>query len=165
MSQISKYGPLLVVICLGIVFQVLLVLASFTSTPYNTAVAFTKAYFKLDPSMAEYLCEESKTIDDMDAVAGYIHHAASVAEDRGFDKSYVKSQLYDIITETTYISDTEAKVVISGHRRTAINPVFAWVAKLFHIGGTYPFEATLDLVKEEGTWKVCSNPMALSQDI
>ena len=165
MSQISKYGPLVVVICIGIILQVLLVFASFTSTPYNTAVAFTKAYFKLDPSMEDYLCEESKTIDDMDVVAGYIQHAASAAKDRGFDKSYVKSQLYDIITETTYISDTEAKVVISGHRRTAINPVFAWVAKLFHIGGTYPFEATLDLVKEEGTWKVCSDLMALSQDI
>ena len=82
MSQISKYGPLVVVILIGIVLQVLLVFASFTSTPYNTAVAFTKAYFKLDPSMAEYLCEESKTIDDMDVVAGYIQHAASAAKDR-----------------------------------------------------------------------------------
>jgi hypothetical protein len=165
MSQNSKYGPLVVVICLGIVLQVILVFASCSSSPYDTAVAFTKAYFKLDPSMADYLCEESKTVDDLDVVAGYIHRAASAAKARGFDTGYVKSQLYNVITETTYISDTEAKVKISASRRTAINPVFAWVAKLFHIGGTYPFEATIDVIKEDGTWKVCGDPMAMAQNV
>jgi len=165
MLQNSKYGSLVVVICLGIALQVLLIFASSSSTPYNTAVAFTKAYFKLDPSMAEYLCEESKTVDDLDVVAEYIHHAASTAKDRGFDKNYLKSQLYNIITETTYASDTEAKVTITASRRTAINPIFAWVTKLFHIGGTYPFEATIDVIKEDGTWKVCGDPFSLAQDI
>ena len=165
MSQNSKYVSLAVVIGLGIALQVVLIFASCTSSPYNSAVGFTKAYFKLHPSMAEYLCEESKTVDDLDVVAGFIHHATQTAKDRGFDKSYVKSQLYNIITETTYTSDTEATVSITAERRTAINPVFAWVAKLFHIGGTYPFEATLDVVKEDGTWKVCGDPLALSQHI
>jgi hypothetical protein len=165
MSQNSKYISLAVVIGLGIVLQVVLIFASCTSSPYNTAVAFTKAYFKLNPSMAEYLCEESKTIDDLDVVAGYIHHATSAAKNRGFNKSYVKSQLYNIITETTYTSDTEATVFIKAERRTAINPLYAWVAKLFHIGGTYPFEATLEVIKEDGAWKVCGDPLALSQHI
>jgi hypothetical protein len=165
MAQNSKYGSLVVVICIGIILQVLLIFASCSRTPYDTAVAFTKAYFKLNPSMAEYLCEESKTVDDLDVVAGYLHHAASAAKNRGFDKSYVKSQLYNVITETTYISDTEATVTITASRRTAINPIFAWVTKLFHIGGTYPFEATIDVIKEDGTWKVCGDPLALSQNI
>jgi hypothetical protein len=165
MPQSSKYGPLIIVIGLGIVLQVLLVFASCTSTPYNAAIAFTKAYFKLDPSMADYLCEESKTIDDMDTVAGYIYQAASAARERGFDKSFAKSQLYHIDTETVYTSDSAATVTISALRRTAINPIYAWVAQLFHIGGTYPFEATLDVVKEDGRWKVCSDPLALSHDI
>jgi len=161
----SKYGPLVGVICLGIVLQVILVFTSCSSSPYHTAVAFTKAYLKLDPSMAEYLCEESKTIDDLDAVAAYIHRAASAAHDRGFGKNYVKSQLYNVNTETTYISETEAKVTITASRRTAINPIFAWITKLFHIGGTYPFEATLDVIKEDGTWKVCGDPLSLAQNI
>ena len=165
MSQNSKYGPLVVVICLGIILQVLLVFASCSNTPYNTAVAFTKAYFKLNPSMAEYLCEESKTVDELDVVAGYIHHAASAAKDRGFDKSYVKSQLYNVITETTYISDTEAKVTITASRRTAMNSIFALFTKIFHIGGTYPFETTLDVIKEDGTWKVCGDPLELAQNV
>ena len=165
MTQSSKYGPLVVVIMLGIILQVLLAFASSASTPYSAAVAFTKAYFKLDPSMADYLCEESKTVDDMDTVAGVIYQAASAAKARGFEKKYVKSQLYDIVTETVYTSDTEATVTISALRRTSINPIYAWVAKLFHIGGTYPFEATLDVIKEDGAWKVCTDPLDLSQDI
>jgi hypothetical protein len=165
MSQNSKYGSLAVVICLGIVLQLILVFASSSNSPYHTAVAFTKAYFKLDPSMAEYLCEESKTVDDLDVVTGYIHHAASAAQDRGFGKSYVKSQLYNVSTETTYISDTEAKVTITANRRTAINPIFAWIAKLFHIGGTYPFETTIDVIKEDGTWKVCGDPLSLARNV
>ena len=165
MSPTSKYGPLILVICLGIVLQVLLAFGSCTSTPYNAAVAFSKAYFKLDPSMADYLCEDSKMMDDLDVVAGHIYHVTRQANERGFAKNYLKSQLYDIITETTYISDTEAKVVLTAQRRTAINPVFAWVARLFHIGGTYPFEAAFDVIKEDGTWKVCSDPLSLSEQV
>lgn len=165
MSPASKYGPLAVVICLGIVLQVLLMFASCTNSPYHTAEAFTKAYFKLDPSMAEYLCEESKTVDDLDVVTGYLHQATRAAKDRGFGKGYVKSQLYKVITETTYVSDTQATVLIKAQRRTAINPIFAWVAKLFHIGATHDFEATLDVVKEDGEWKVCGEPLSLSQAV
>jgi hypothetical protein len=165
MFQNSKYGSLAVVICLGIVLQVLLIVAFNASSPYTAAVAFTKAYLKLDPSMAAYICEESKTVDDLDVVAGYIHSAAVTAKDRGFAKSYLKSQLYNIITETTTISDTEAKVTIRASRRTAINPLYAWVTKIFHIGGTYPFEATLDVVREDGVWKVCGDPLSLSQNV
>lgn len=165
MSLNSKYGPLAVAIGLGIVLQVLLMIGSCTSTPYHTAEAFTKAYFKLDPGMADYVCQESRSVDDIDMVAGYIYQATRAAKDRGFGKNYVKSQLYKVKTQTTYLSDTQAKVHITAQRRTAINPVFAWVAKLFYIGGTYPFEATIDVVKEEGDWKVCGEPFSLSQSV
>ena len=73
MSNVSKYGPLLVVICIGIVVQVLLISLDCINKPYKTAVAFTEAYLKLDPSMANYLCEDSKTVDDIDTVAQYVY--------------------------------------------------------------------------------------------
>jgi hypothetical protein len=165
MPDVSKYVPLLVVICIGIVVQVLLIPLDCINKPYKTAVAFTEAYFRIDPSMANYLCEDSKTVDDIDTVAQYIYDMTKQAGDRGFDTRYLKSKLYHVITHTTYLGDAEATVFISGDRRTAINPVFAWVAKLFHIGETYPFQETLDIVKEDGRWKVCGSPLTLHQNI
>ena len=115
--------------------------------------------------MADYLCEDSKTVDDIDAVAQYVYEMTKQARDRGFDKSYLKSKLYHVKTHTTYLGDAEAAVTISADRRTAINPVFAWVAKLFHIGETHPFQETLDIVKEDGKWKVCGSPLQLHQNV
>ena len=161
MPGLSKYGPLLVVICLGIIVQALLIPLDCISKPHDTAVAFTKAYLKLDASMAEYLCEDSRTIDEIDMVAQYIHDMTQEAKDRGFGKSYVKNQLYHVLTHTTYTSDSEATVSIHAKTRTAINPVFAWVAKLFFIGETRPFDQTLEVVKVDNQWKVCGSPLSL----
>ena len=165
MPDVSKYVPLLVVICIGIIVQVLLIPLDCINKPYKTAVDFTEAYLRIDPSMANYLCEDSKTIDDIDTVAQYVYHMTKQARDRGFDKSYLKSKLYHVMTYTTYLGDSEATVSISAERRTAINPVFALVAKLFHIGETHPFDETLEIVKEDGRWKVCGSPLSLYQDV
>ena len=73
MPDISKYVPLLVVICIGIVVQVLLIPLDCIDKPYKTAVAFTEAYLRIDPSMADYLCEDSRTVDDIDMVSQYIY--------------------------------------------------------------------------------------------
>jgi hypothetical protein len=165
MPDVSKYVPLLVVICIGIIVQVLLIPLDCINKPHKTAVAFTEAYLKIDPSMANYLCEDSKTVDDIDTVAQYVYDMNRQARDRGFDKSYLKGKLYHVMTHTTYLGDSEATVSISAERRTAINPVFALVAKLFHIGETYPFDETLEIVKEDGRWKVCGSPLSLHQDV
>ena len=165
MPDISKYVPLLVVICIGIIVQVLLIPLDCINKPYRTALAFTEAYLSIDPSMADYLCEDSKTIDDIDTVTQYIYGMTKQARDRGFEKSYLKNKLYHIITHTTYLGDSEALVSISAERRTAINPVFAWVTNLFHIGETRPFDETVEVVKEDGRWKVCGSPLSLLRDV
>ena len=101
--------------------------------------------------MANYLCEESRTVDDVDTVAQYIYGMTQQAKKRGFDKPYLKSKLYNVMTHTTYSGDSEATVSISAKRRTAINPVYALVTKLFHIGETRPFDETLNIVKQDGS--------------
>ena len=165
MPGIAKYVPLLVVICIGIIVQVLLIPLDCINKPHETAVAFTEAYLTIDPSMANYLCEDSKTVDDMDTVAQYIYVTTKHAKDRGFSKNYLRSKLYHVMTHTTYLGDSEAAVSISAERRTAINPLYAWVAKLFHIGETHLFDETIELVKEDGRWKVCGSPLSLHQDV
>ena len=157
MSEYSRYFALAGVIALGLVFQLMLLGLYAIPAPYKTATAFTKAYYKLDPSMEGYLCEDSRFDDDVNVTAQYIYDKTQSAESRGFPKSYLKSQLYNIETHTTYASDTEATVEIHAVRRTAINPIFALVAKLFCIGGSYPIEGTIEVVKENGRWKVCAN--------
>jgi len=87
------------------------------------------------------------------------------ARDRGFDKIYLKSKLYYVMTHTTYLGDSEATVSISAKKRTAINPVFALITKLFHIGETHPFDEIIEIVKEDGRWKVCGSPLSLHQNV
>lgn len=157
MSEYTRYFALAGVIALGLVVQVMLLGLYAMPAPYKTATAFTKAYYKLDPSMEGYLCEDSRFDDDINVTAQYIYEKTQSANARGFDKGYLKSQLYNIETHTTYASDTEATVAISAVRRTAINPVFAWVAKLFILHGSHPVEGTIEVVKENGRWKVCAN--------
>jgi len=158
MSEYSRYFALAGVIALGLVVQVMLIGLYAIPAPYKTATAFAKAYYKLDPSMEGYLCEDSRfDDDDVNVTAQYIYEKDRSAQSRGFKISYLKSQLYNIETHTTYASDTEATVEISAVRRTAINPLFAWVAKLFFIHGSHPVKGTIEVVKENGRWKVCAN--------
>ncbi len=157
MSEYNRYIALAGVIVIGFVVQAMLLALSTVPAPYKTAVAFTKAYYKLDTSMEGYMCEDSRFEDDVNVTAQYLYEKTRSAASRGFKKCYLKSQLYGIETHTTYTSDTEATVTISAVRRTAINPLFALVTKLFRIGGTYPVEGTIDVVKENGRWKVCAN--------
>ena len=157
MSAYTRYFALAGAIAFGLVVQVMLIGLYAVPAPYKTAVAFTKAYYKLDPSMETYRCEESRFEDDTNVTAQYIYDRTKEANARGYDKSFLKNQLYNIETHTTYTSDTEATVAISAVRRTAINPLFAWVAKLFCIGGSYPVEGAIEVIKENGRWKVCAN--------
>ena len=145
MSEYNRYIALAGVIVLGLVVQAMLVALYAIPAPYKTAVGFTKAYYKLDASMEKYLCEDSREIDDVNVTAQHIYDQTKSAKSRGFRKSYLKSQLYNIETHTTYSSGTEATVAI------------ALVTKLFHIGGTYPVEGTIDVMKENGKWKVCAS--------
>ena len=157
MSEYNRYFALAGAIVFGLVVQAMLLALYAVPAPYKTAVAYTKAYYKLDSSMESYMCEESRFEDDVNITAQYIYDKTREANARGFDKSFLKSQLYNIETHTTYASDTEATVAISAVRRTAINPLFAWVAKLFFIHGSHPVEGTIEVVKENGRWKVCAN--------
>jgi hypothetical protein len=73
----------------------------------------------------------------------------------------MKQGLYHIETHTVVKDANSAEVKLKGVRRRTINPVYGLVARWFFIGETHPVDATLDLVKEGDTWKVCGNPFRL----
>ena len=150
MKQNSNYTWLVVVILLGAFLQIILVSADKPTAPHDVAINFAKAYHRLDPGMADYLCEDVRFIDDQDTVDAYIHMVTVRTEQRGFGINWAKSRLYGIHTHTVFTGEDEAEVTFTAKRRKEINPVYAVVAKLFHLGETHPVDETLRLVRENG---------------
>jgi hypothetical protein len=135
--------------------QVAFAFVDAADTPSRAAVDFSKAYFRLDPAMANRICEERLMGDDVDVVGQHLHQMRLQAEARGFDLPMLKKGLYHIKTQVLAQSEEEAQVRISATTRTRINPVYAWVASIFQLGDTDHVEAVLQLVKEDGRWKAC----------
>jgi len=155
MKQNNNYTWLVVVILLGAFLQIILVSADNRETPHSVATCFAKAYYRLDPGMADYLCDQVKTVDDQDTVTAYLNAVAVRTQNKGFGINWGKSRLFGIHTHTVFTSENEAEVAFKAERRKEINPLYAFVAKLFHIGETHPVDETIRLIKEDGRWKVC----------
>lgn len=162
MQQGSKFFTIFAVLVIGVMLQIMLVFADQREAPAKTAVAFSKAYFELDPAMVKYLCSAFTTNEEGDVVAEYLSRVADDARIVGFDRNYMRSRLYSVHTEIISQSDTEAEVRILAERKRNINPIFTVVGRLFSIGETYPVDETLKLVKEDGRWKVCGRAFSLT---
>jgi hypothetical protein len=163
MDRKSMSTPIVLVILAGILVQIILLFGDNRALPHRTAIAFSKAYFQLDPAMGKFLCSDLKGDEEVDPVATLRIRRFDEARERGIPLGMVQSNLYHVDSFTEFNEDgSQAKVRITAARRTAINPVYAWVSRLFFIGESQHMEETLDLVKEEGAWKVCGNPFGLA---
>jgi hypothetical protein len=149
-----------VAVILGIILQGALILADCKDTPTRAAVKFSKAFYRLDPDMAELLCKKYITGDKGNVVENYIHTVSKEAKDRGLGLNYMKSILYGVETHTRIIDDVTAEIKLTANRRTAINPIYALIGKFFRIGKTYQVDTLIPVTKEDGKWKVCG-PLSL----
>ncbi len=161
MAKRSNNSAWLLVLVLGACFQLAFVLADSKQTATGTATAFTKAYFMLDADMQKYLCSELVDDAETSPVAAYINAMTDEAQQRGFDIGMVRQMVTHMETETLAQDAESATIRIEGSSRTCIHPVFTYVAKLFGLGERHTFEGTLNLIKENGRWKVCGTPYAL----
>ncbi|OGP62875.1 MAG: hypothetical protein A2V65_00790 [Deltaproteobacteria bacterium RBG_13_49_15] len=161
MTDNTKTTTFALTLLLAIVLQVLFVFADQVETPGRTAIKFAKAYYLQDPSMRDLLCADVKENEENDLVDDYLHRASEEAERRGLDASYMRSLLLHIETHTVFKDEQTADVRITGARKRQINPVFAWVARIFLIGNTYEVDDTVHLTKESGQWKVCEKELSL----
>ena len=148
---------------LAMFLQVAFVFADASDTPTKAAVEVSKAYFRLDPAMAERICEERLVVDDVNVVDLYLEQIKKEAELRGFEIEMMKKGLYHVETDVLSRSEEEATVRISGVVRTRINPVYAWVAGTFRLGDTQHVEGDIELVKKGGQWKACGGLFALPE--
>ena len=161
MARDNKLISLVLVILVGIIVQVGLFQIENTETPAKIAVKFTKAYFKLDKCMSKYLCEELAK-EDGAVVDDFINRKADQAVELGFNLQYMRSALYSVHTEIEPVGDSNVTVRISAHRKRYINPIYTIIGNLFLIGETYDVHETINLIKEDGKWKVCGKVFELS---
>ena len=161
MIQLNRSVGIILVLIVGFLVQVLFSLADQRDTPNKAVVEFSKAYFQLDRSMADRICQKQLTTDDVDIVDQHLYLAAKEANERGFDINFIKNKLYHIETETLSKNDTTAKIRITGKTRVAINHVYPIVAQLFNIGATHEVNQTFNVIKEDNQWKVCGNLFSL----
>jgi len=162
MKQDNRLASLILIVIFGAMVQVVLAAGDGKDAPYAASKAFAKKYFYLDASMADHLCNAGVTDDDVDMVDNYIHSQRMAAESRGYDITRFRKSFSHIKTTTTDMDGDSATVHISGTTRTIINPLFGYVGKMFFITSPEHVEATFEVVKEDGKWKVCGEPFALS---
>jgi len=146
----KNFTSLAIVVLIGLLLQVGLIFLDCPHSPSNTAVQYAKAYHKLSPSEAKWICSSACS-----KAADHIYEATSEAAERGFDQGYAKYALSHIETHTEYLDDTTAVVHLTAHRRLAINPLYVWVARLFRIGDSDEVDGTIRVRLEDGHWRVC----------
>jgi hypothetical protein len=149
--------PLILVVLVGIVFQAIFIGIESKDTPNKAVIEFAKAYYQLDPSMSERLCDEMKVVDDVDMVDQHIFQVTEEGKNRGFEKNFMRSKLYHIDTYTQSKSDTQAQIRLTGKRRANINSVYKIIAQIFCLGAAHEVDKTFNVIKEGGKWKVCTD--------
>lgn len=161
MDSGSRFLTFTSIIMLGLILQVVLAVADQRDSPEKAALEFAEAYFWLDPAMSNRLCKDLVGDAESNAAQSYLQRIDQEARSLGYEVNYMKQGLYHIDLKTTLKDADSATVAIKGERRRTINPVFGLVARWFFVGEPHPVEATLDLVKEDGAWKVCGKPFRL----
>lgn len=162
MKQDNRLAALILILIFGAMIQVVMAAGDGKNAPYTAATTFAQNYFYLDPSMADQMCNAGVTDDDVDMVDNYLYAKRTEATARGYDISRLRKSFSHIQTRTVDMDGNSATVHISGTTRTIINPLFGWFGKMFFMTTPEHVEATIDVVKEGGVWKVCGEPFALS---
>ena len=94
MAQLSKSAGIILVLILGFLIQLLFSFADRIDTPNKAVVEFSKAYFKLDKSMAKRICNKRLASEDVDVIDQYLHLKAIEAKEKsGKDVSFEKELL------------------------------------------------------------------------
>jgi hypothetical protein len=150
------------VLLFAFLLQVVFIIADNKQTPYKAAIDFSKAYFSIDEKMYDLVCSDLAGDGEDSTVTAYFRAKADEARNRGFTTDQIKNSLYHIRTDTISKDDASARVRITGLKRVAINPLYLFVCKIFNIGKTHHVDEIIDIVYEDGAWKVCGSPYSLT---
>ena len=153
-------APFAIVIGITVVLQLALIGADIQQTPVKVAKRFAGNYYAIDADMQDYLC--SDLAQDGELVSDYLYAKQQEASQRGLPVSYLRHQMTKVHATLMDETDERVKVHLTGTTRVCINPAFMIIGKLFQIGTDYPMDETIELVKDNGKWRVCGNPFGLN---
>ncbi len=124
-------------------------------SPAKVAKEFTKAYFKLDPSMASYLSSDARVNRyEMDMVDLFFDIKEAEAHNKGYELSYMKMMPVQVKTEMLKSDDTTAEILVNATTIRAINPLYRAVGFVFGMLDEHETQDVITLVKEDGEWKI-----------
>ena len=161
MDRAKNIIAIAAVIVIAFILQVVLVIADKQETPAKAAIAFSRAYFKLDKAMGDFLCNQISEEAEEDVVDEYLNRTSEEAKAMGFDLNYMKKALSHVETAIEMEDENTAKVKITADRKRYLNPLFGIIAQLFFLTESDGIEETLTLVKEDGQWRICGAPFEL----
>jgi hypothetical protein len=148
----GRFAPFVVLVVLFVVLQPVLVVLDCRQTPASVAKQFVEDYYYLDPDMEKSLCGQAV---ETQFVETYLQSKADEAAQRGFSIKTLRCMFTHIHLETLTEQEDAAVVQVKGTLRTAIYPAFMVIGKMFGIGQNYNVETTINLIKEDGRWRVC----------
>jgi len=154
MPQRINLVPIILSIIAAVIFQIGFICKDIKDTPAKAVKEFAEAYFRVDKSLANRLCEERKTVHGVDVVDTYIYEKTKDAADRGFGLFYVRNKLYDARTTTTRKQDGSVEVRLTAKIRPPL--------KSFFTGEGYrEIDETMTVINDNGKWKVCGRVFSL----
>ncbi len=159
MDRFRNVIPLTLVVLLGVLVQVGLLAVETKETPTRAAVAFTEAFYKLSPGVADHLCRD--LLEEDNRIEERFYQAATEARRKGFSDAYPRMQLFHLEAVVLAEDETSAQVKLEASMKRAIHPAFAYFLRMWNMGATYHLDEVVDMVKEEGRWKVCGYDYAL----
>lgn len=155
----QKLAPFGLVIGLAVILQLTLVVLDCNQTPSKVARSFADAYYYLDADMKKYVCGALQ--EESDAVGNYLYQKQIEASQRGLSTNYLRHKLVHAHLETIESGDTTARIHLTGKSRVCINRAFMLVGKYFQLARDYSVDETIELVKEDGRWRVCGGSFDL----
>ncbi len=159
MDRFRNLIPLVLVVLLGVLVQVALMAMQTKETPAEAAVEFTKAFYQMSPRVTDRMCGD--LLEDKTQINDQFYNAVAEARECGFGASYPKMQLFNIHAVVLAQDGTSAQVQLHCSMKRAIHPAFAYFLRMWNMGETYHLDEVVDLVKEDGRWKVCEYDYAL----
>lgn len=152
-NRVALFG---VVLILLIVLQAIFIAVDGRSTPAKAAKAFAEDFYYLDPGMQDWLCTRQR---EAGVVQAYLQTKADAAALQGHEMSYFRRMFTKIRVNTISRKGDTALVHITGTTRVAIHPAYMVIGEVFGIGRNYPVDMTLELVRQNGRWRVCKGAL------
>ncbi len=154
-------APFAIVIGIAAILQLALIGIDCQQRPDRVARNFTEAYYALNPDMQDYLCA---SLVERGAVDRYLYQKKQQASERGLSTNYLRQAFTKLHLKVEETKDTAMTFHVQGTTRVCINRPFMIVGKLFGLARDYSVDEHIEVIKENGRWRVCGNPFGIDSE-